>query len=483
MSDSSDSQMDSEVETTQTDFNQSQWERERDEDRESLRLLREMHLQALERLLVEIEDVELRTTFSKNGLRARKERMREHLRNMEKAHVLFRQACMIATNEIFEVAESRFIDAIAWIDDRLDELCRAEPGGMERSGFQRGEVNANSSTYPHFPSVIRVETAQPPQIGTFNGNPADWPAFRDLFIAEVHNKDFEPVTKLRLLQEACIEKAHETLGPWQPTGDNYKVAWDLMLAAFNDEYHVIHGILGKLFAVQRQEKESHNSLKVVFNSMSNGLRQLQAVSSDPQVILDQMCIHISKQRLPKQTLDSWEQHRNRHEAKELPTCREFLKFLETKAKGRREFETEANWANQSTAGGKPKGDTNSGRFKPYEKNASRDKLYQPSRNESGGSGRITECIVQGCKQAHPAWRCESFAKLPYAERNELARVHKLCRCCLSPGHFSFACTRNGCSKCPEAKFKHHYKLCPKSDDAKSGASAAKRETEASTKKD
>lgn len=78
--------------------------------------------------------------------------------------------------------------------------------------------------YQGLPPVIRVEQARPPQIGTFSGNPADWPAFRDLFIAEVHNKDFEPVTKLLYLQKACIERAATKLGPWQPVGDSYQAA-------------------------------------------------------------------------------------------------------------------------------------------------------------------------------------------------------------------------------------------------------------------
>lgn len=101
----------------------------------------------------------------------------------------------------------------------MEELCSNERGGneyddLEQSGFPRGHVNANLTVYPNTPQIKRVETALPPQIGEFDGNPANWPSFRDLFITEVHNKELDPVSKLRYLQTACVGRAAETLGPW-----------------------------------------------------------------------------------------------------------------------------------------------------------------------------------------------------------------------------------------------------------------------------
>lgn len=271
------------------------------------------------------------------------------------------------------------------------------------------------------------------------------------------------MNKLLLMQAACIEKAAETLGPWPPTGDNYQLAWDVLMRAYNDEYHVMHGILGKLFAIPRQERENHGSLRVVYQTVTNSLRQLRTIRPEPEEILDQVMIHLAKSRLPKRTLDSWEQQRNRRETDDLPSCDEFLKFLETKSKGRREFESEDTAAKEG-AGGKQKSETRSSRYKPYDGNHSRDKSYQRSKNETSGAPRNTSCAVPGCKENHPMWRCEAFVKLPYNERNNLVQTNRLCRCCLSTGHFSFTCTRPPCAKCPEAKYKHHSKLCPKSAD-------------------
>lgn len=247
---------------------------QRMEDRERLYVIREMHLNALNRLFEELSENERIAEMTEGQLRIRKERMQKHFENFENAHTLYRQACMLASDDIYVEVEERFMQVLTKIEERLSELCSNEQGS-----FSHAEVAANSTTIQQVPTVIRVENPRPPQIGTFNGSPADWPAFRDLFLAEVHNKELDPVTKLLYLQQACVEKAAATLGPWQPTSDNYVAAWEVMMKAYNDDYHVIHGIFGKMFAVKRQERESHESLRSIVDVLTSGTRQLDTIAT------------------------------------------------------------------------------------------------------------------------------------------------------------------------------------------------------------
>lgn len=252
-----------------------------------------------------------------------------------------------------------------------------------------------------------------------------------------------------------------------------------MNAAYNDDYHVIHGILGKLYAVERQEREDHESLNTVVDALTSSQRQLESMC-EPPALIDQMWIHVAKQRLPKKTLDSWEQHRNRDKTAGLPTSDSFRDFLESKARGRREFEKpDTARPKPSASGGKAQKDP-SIRFRPYETSRERDKSYSNQRNQSSGSSRTTECVVPACQQSHPAWKCSLFGGLPLSERRELMRKHRLCGICLGSGHFSFACTRREmeCGKCPNAPFKHHKKLCPKmATEGKPEQPTGKREPE------
>lgn len=152
------------------------------------------------------------------------------------------------------------------------------------------------------------------------------------------------------------------------------------MAACNDDYHVIYGIVGKFLSIEPQEneKESHRSLSTIADAYTNCRRQLRAACEDKDMVADHLWIHLAKQRMPEATLDSWEQHRNRHDVNELPTGDEFGRFLTMKAKGRREFESDTDWNKQTTGGGRAKAESNGSRFRPYDRNNDRDRSFSSS---------------------------------------------------------------------------------------------------------
>lgn len=345
---------------------------ERGANGEGLFTIREVHINALHRLFDEIHDNERFKALTESQLRMRKSRLQQHFSDMQEAHVFYRQVCILASDDIYEQLEEGFMDVMAIIEDRLKEL-----GSIEHGRF-----------LPATPA----KTARPPQIGIFNGNPANWPAFRDLFVAEVHNKDFEPITKLLYLQAACVEKAAEKLGSWQLTNDNYQPAWEVMISSYNDRYNVVHGILEDFFAVQPQEKECHKSLSTVLHALKNTRSQIQAICKEPVDLSDQLWIHVAKQRLPKQTLESWVQHRKRTSPDALPTCGEFQQFLGSKAKACRDFEHETDLVIQRTKSSKSRIESSNNRFKPYEKDGKRDNSHEKKPSRRDGQDRANEPI-------------------------------------------------------------------------------------------
>lgn len=223
--------------------------------------------------------------------------------------------------------------------------------------------------------------------------------------------------------------------------------------------------------LQAMAKISHESLSTIVDALNNSQRRLQAICPHPtNPLLDQVWINLAKQRLPKRTLDSWEQQRNRDGANGLPSGESFRKFLETKARGRREFEQPEVPRSKHPAGGGKTQRESSNRFRPYENNRNRDNSYsnrdrshQNNRNEFKETNNTIECVVPTCKQKHQAWMCDAFFKMSLTDRRNLIRDKRLCSTCLSSGHLSFSCTRPAmaCKKCPEAPYKHHYKMCSK----------------------
>lgn len=442
-----------------------------DSERDRVYALREMHLDALHRFQEEIDDDEKFERFTVAEMKVRMERMKGHIDGMENAHTLYRRCCLLSSDLIYINTENEYLRMVAKMQTRIHDL--------EREGFDRYGPRANSTMNRLDQSVIRLEPMRNPQVGKFNGSPADWPAFRDLFLAEVHNRHYDPVTKLLYLREACVGTAADTLGPWQPTAAIYKLAWDSMLAAYDDEYHVIHGILGKMHATKKHDQESHASLRAILDSVNSGTRQLEAITT-PDILIDQIWIHFAKQRLPGTTLDAWEQHRNRDRATALPKLDEFKQFLDSKSKARREFESKnalvpqaAEKQQNQSQDGKAKSTSAGNRFKPYDKPKKEQGVQQA---ESHGFAPPSAYIMAGCDLVHYLGQCSQFKKLNYGERQQIVKDHQLCRCCLGVGHMANMCRRRGCSECPDAKIKHHYWLCSKPNRGGQSANDSSRST-------
>lgn len=159
-------------------------------------------------------------------------------------------------------------------------------------------------------------------------------------------------------------------------------------------------------------------------------------------------------------------------ANRLPTLDEFKKFLDSKAKGRREFEHDTKWGSADASStrkkpdnGKYKSESGGSRFRPYDKNATRygGRSNPPRRNETKSSGGSSTCVMPGCSEKHQVWACDKFKSLTLTDRLAAVRNHRLCRCCLQPGHMAGHCeqARFACSKCPDEKLKHHFRVCPK----------------------
>lgn len=198
-------------------------------ERNRLFHLREVYLDALDKNFEEINNDDRFFAFTLAELQERRSSMGRDFREMERIHHLYRQQAMLVTNDILVSMSASLLEAVSKMHLRIQvlaETARSHPDPVTQHTTFRQFATAvtNNSTINPDGQVIRVEQAHRPQIGKFNGSMADWPAFRDLFVSEVHNRALDPVRKLLLLKDACIGAAADTLGSWQPTADNYQLA-------------------------------------------------------------------------------------------------------------------------------------------------------------------------------------------------------------------------------------------------------------------
>lgn len=214
-----------------------------------------------------------------------------------------------------------------------------------------------------------------------------------IFLSEVHNKAFDNVTKLLYLQKACTGKASKTLGSWKPVAESYETAWNVLREKYEDDYLVIQGLVGQIFNIRTYDKETYDALNTVYEDVNHAMRQLATITSSNSVILDQLLIHLSCQKLPSQTLDAWERHRSTGD-EPIPKLTEFHKFLNTRARGRIQKEmkdTTPSEKHQEKRSDFRREFTNNNRFKPY----SRPDHFNQNRNWGQGNNNSKVVAEQG----------------------------------------------------------------------------------------
>lgn len=415
-----------------------------------------VHIGALRGIQDRINDNEAFERMAVGGLNVRMTALKDHFRIITQSHVLYRQANANADDVEYREVQDDYLSALDKIQTRIDELTQVLP--------EHGQLAATSTMFNAADTVFRLEPPRRPHVVKFNGSPEDWIGFRDIFMSEVHNRDFDPIMKFVYLREACTGKAARTLGTWQVSAQNYQAAWDSLLHAYNDDYQVVHGILESMDDIKVTDGQSNEDIQEVLTTMNNSIRMLCSVTTSQQRE-DQMWIHWAKAHLAASVLDEWEQYRNREKVGGLPTLEEFKQFLHYKSrvhKGRRgtsELTAKSGAASDRIDLDDPSENESDDLSESHEpSDCDSDDTEESYRLDSASA-----CIMDGCQRTHHLERCQEFEKLTLADKFRMVKRHQLCRCCLTTGHIAVECNRRSCRNCPDGRHKHHFCLCMKSN--------------------
>lgn len=303
--------------------------------------------------------------------------------------------------------------------------------------------------------IIRVETERLPDVGTFSGDPADWPTFA-------------PMRKLQLLQKACIGSAAKTLGPWSARAESYLLAWKHMYKVYEDPFRVQQEVLNKLIDHPPLEEESSSGLLAWFNVAEANTRQLQTTNV-PVQHWDAILINIMSRKLPRRTLKSWDQSRS---VGCVPTWSQLKEFVLTRGKAHAYVDVEEAKTSSVVV--------NSERKREYQidqqqnkshHNAHNQKRDQPQKPWNGAKSLEYRAFssrpnCRYCEGDHPMFRCRDFLKLALTQRREATRQMGLCQNCFRAGHKDDSCWKPGCVTSQCKGVKHNSVLCEFQIEAK-----------------
>lgn len=332
--------------------------------------------------------------------------------------------------------EDIFIATSTKIKERIDEL------SIERRANEPSTTPVQQPAIPN--SVFRLETVRAPEVGEFDGSPVAWPAFRDLFKAEIHERDLNDVTKLLYLQRACTGRAKAALGTWKPVANNYSAAWDTLERKYNDNYRIKQALIDELFKLPRCVDETFDNLRKIIDTTTSVLRQLDTMGEQTEY-WDAIVINVLVTRIPINTIDAWEQRRN---TDQQPTLDKLLEFLEGKARGKINSAASARDRER-----RPRGSE-------YANGNARNSNETKGNNWSKPAEPRSPSTRPPCKQCgedHALFRCPTLLSKSIEQRGKFISDNKLCENCLRshPGD----CFYSGCPRCNYDK--HNSILCKK----------------------
>lgn len=315
----------------------------------------------------------------------------------------------------FEAVQERFYTLAGKIESVLNVNNRSES-----SAGMSSEDTRSDDTITRLPRRrIKLPEAQLP---TFDGKYEGWLSFKNAFRNIIDSQsDLSDIDKLHYLKSALIGEAANKIKIFSIEGTNYSKAWDVLERAYEVKRVLVSRHLSLLFNLPALEKETTSGLTKLADDTQQHLVSLNAlnVSVGPEAI-----VYLLESKLPKGTLERWENTLERDEFPSLDHMYEFLYKSAVCASKRERSKVNETERNPSEIPQKRK---------------------RSSSNRAFLSNTSHNCIA--CKtKRHPLYLCDKFKQLSVPKRIEMVRNAKICYNCLR-SHRDRPCKFSNCTIC------------------------------------
>lgn len=283
---------------------------------------------------------------------------------------------------------------------------------------------------------------EPIRLNEFSGEHREWGEWRAVYDSLYHNNPrLENAHKFQYLKRALKGKAAGLLAGWQALGENYEEAYQLLVRAYENRYLKTMAHLDSMFNIKQCERETHESIRALIDSVNGASRQLR-VAGSPVEHWDHIVAHILITRMPRRTLNAWE---SANDLNDMPPIAEVIAFLEKRARAALNLEVNAYSANKHSQ--------RSSKATPEQKDTV---ISTNSRQQTSTAG--LKC--HHCRENHSIYKCSKFKSLNVRQRADRIKALNLCTGCFRSTHKSNSkdCQQQNCSRCPNVK--HNSMLCP-----------------------
>ncbi|XP_076298333.1 uncharacterized protein LOC143217679 [Lasioglossum baleicum] len=172
------------------------------------------------------------------------------------------------SEEVFLTCEENFLDAQEAIQILVDDLTDNE-SSLKTKDQDDEDQPGTKNKKARLPKI---------DLPKFNGNYSEWGEFHDLFKSMfVSNTDLEPVEKLKYLKLCLSGNARLRLKNVALRASNFQIAWDDLVAYYENKRMLVGAALESLFSVKSLNRESASDLERLYSEIKQALGALEAV--------------------------------------------------------------------------------------------------------------------------------------------------------------------------------------------------------------
>lgn len=322
---------------------------------------------------------------------------------------------------LFATTHESYLDAVEKFNSIFDTTTDYNMGP---ASVQSSSQTSSLPIFFHHARLPRID------IPKFNGTPADWLSFKDLFSSLiVANPTLTSVEKLQYLKTSLVGSASHLLKNTTLTADNFQRAWDALISFYENKRLLVNAALHSLVTLKRMTKESAQEMEQLYTNIMQIYRTLETLQR-PINTWDDFLVFITVQRLDSESVKAWEHHLG--SSKDPPTWTQFSEFLVTRLLSLQAFEKSRT--GKSSTQPSPIG----------------VKSHFQGKIMDNNSTKASSCSI--CASNHYTAHCPQYCSKPVSQRLAIINRHRLCYNCLGPHKVSACRVIKRCQKCGR---KHH----------------------------
>lgn len=264
----------------------------------------------------------------------------------------------------------------------------------------------------------------------FSGEYSQWSHFRDLFTSIIKdNSDILAVEKLHYLKMSLIGEPAQHLKNVTISGDNFQLAWDLLVERYEHKRILIDAQVAALYAPRKIKIESAAALKQLLADVKEALGALKALDC-PVDQWDILLVYMLARKLDSESLKRWEEKLG--PLTTTPSFKDFESFFISRI-----YTLEA-----------------------IERSQSQNQKLTSSRASSAAKSFVAATSEQKCALCglgHYISSCSKYREKPVDQRREIIKSKNLCFNCLGPHQLKTCRNAKRCRLCQK---QHHTTLHP-----------------------